>query len=87
MKAYISASLLKTITPKERPFEIVDDGITGFLVRVQPTGGISFYFSYRTPEGQRKRYNIGRYPATTAPTAREKAELLAAQVTLGEDPQ
>lgn len=87
MKARLTATLLKSISPQDRPFEIVDDQITGFLLRVQPTGKMSFYYSYRTQDGHRQRIRIGAYPTATAPAAREKALELAAKVTLGANPQ
>ena len=87
MKSRITATLLKSVLTQDRPYEVVDDQITGFLLRVQPTGKMTFYYSYRTPDGRRLRIKIGVYPATTAPDARLKALELAAKVTLGANPQ
>lgn len=87
MKARITATLLKDVEVKTEPYEIVDDLLTGFLARVQPTGKVTFYFAYRTSDGRRLRSRIGAYPAVTAPNARLKAEKLSAEVVLGSNPQ
>lgn len=87
MKARITATLLKDVEVKTGPYEIVDDLLTGFLARVQPTGKVTFYFAYRTADGRRLRSRIGAYPTVTAPNARLKAEKLSAEVVLGSNPQ
>jgi hypothetical protein len=72
MKSRITATLLKAISPQDRPFEVVDDEITGFLLRVQPTGKMTFYYSYRTPDGRRLRIKIGAYPGNDSTRLPEK---------------
>jgi hypothetical protein len=86
MKIHISVSSIRTLEPAARVYEAVDDHIKGFLARVQPTGVITYYYSYRTSDGTRKRHRIGRHPGITAPAARKAAELLAASVSQGSDP-
>ena len=86
MKAKISVSLIKNIKSSNRPYELVDTALKGFLARVQPTGVITYYFSYRTPDGTRKRYRIGSHPSITAPVARDAAEQAAAEIVMGGDP-
>ena len=66
---------------------MVDDEIKGFLARVQPTGTISYYFSYRSADGARKRTRLGKHPGVTAAAARKAAEKLNATVVQGGDPQ
>ena len=87
MRLHITSPKIKGLTPAQKPYEVVDDAIKGFLARVQPSGSISYYFSYRTPDGTRKRTRIGGHPSITATTARKTAEQLAAKVTQGRDPQ
>jgi integrase len=86
MKLHITAPKIKALKPAEKPYEVVDNEIRGFLARVQPSGTISYYFTYRTMDGTRKRARIGKHPGITAPAARKVAEKLAAQVGLGGDP-
>lgn len=87
MKCHISIPVIKNLSPQEKPFEMVDDQLRGFLARVQPSGNISYYFVYRAANGVRVRYRIGSHPSITAPAARKAAELFAAQVVQGGDPQ
>jgi integrase len=86
MKARITAPQIKALKPSEKPYELVDKELKGFLARVQPSGTVSYYYSYRSMDGTRKRARIGTHPGLTAPAARKAAEKLAAQVGLGGDP-
>lgn len=86
MKSAISVPAIRNLQPESRPYELVDERLTGFLARVQPTGSITYYFSYRAQDGARRRYRIGSHPGTTAIAARKAAENLAAQVVQGKDP-
>ena len=86
MKAKISVSLIKNLEPSTTPYEVVDTATKGFLARVQPTGSINYYFSYRTLDGTRKRYRIGSHPTITAKVARDAAEQAAAEIVMGGDP-
>lgn len=70
-----------------KPYEVVDSAVSGFLVRVQPSGAKTYSFSYRRPDGRRTRCRIGPHPTITATIARKTAEKLAAQVVQGGDPQ
>jgi integrase len=86
MKAHLTVPTVKNLNPKEKPYEVVDDHLKGFLARVQPTGVITYYLAYRTREGVKRRFRIGRHPGVTAPAARKAAEQLMSEVTLGGDP-
>ena len=87
MKAHIANSLIKSLRASEKPYEVVDDELRGFLARVQPTGTIAYYFSYRSTDGARKRTRLGKHPGVTAIAARKAAEKLNALVVQGGDPQ
>jgi integrase len=87
MRCHISVPAIKNLLPAQNPYEVVDDLLKGFLARVQPSGNISYYFTYRSAEGTKKRFRIGSHPSITAPSARKAAELYAAQVVQGGDPQ
>ena len=92
MKLHITAPTVKNLGPSDKPYEVVDTDLKGFLARVQPSGGITsggitYYFSYRVNDGTRKRFRIGKHPGITVPAARKAAEQLAAQVIQQKDPQ
>jgi integrase len=87
MKARLSARVIRSLQAKNRPFEIVDEDVKGFLLRVQPSGAMTYYFSYRNKLGQRKRYRIGNSTSVSPAQARDQAILLSARVIAGEDIQ
>ena len=56
----VGKELVNQIQPEERPFEILDTALGGFLLRVQPSGTKTYYFAYRSQSGLRQRIKIGR---------------------------
>lgn len=87
MKAKLSSRTLKSLIPRGKPFEVVDSELKGFLLRVQPSGARTYYFSYRNSQGRRGRYRIGNSDALSPAQARDQAVLLSARVVAGEDIQ
>ena len=70
-------------------YEVRDDDLKGFVVRVGISGERSFYFVYRAGKGRAaplKRLRLGTFPTMTVEQGREIAKQKAAQVALGEDP-
>jgi hypothetical protein len=59
MKDKLTERLIKSLCPAEKPYEVVDLTLPGFLVRVQPSGRMTYCFAYRTHEGRRTRISIG----------------------------
>jgi hypothetical protein len=51
MKAKLSTRTIQAIQPTGKPFEAVDIELKGFLLRVQPSGAMTYYFSYRNGAG------------------------------------
>ncbi len=87
MKSKISTKTVKRLQPDEKPYELRDDTLLGFLLRVQPSGCMTFYVEYRTEDKRRNRYRLGSYPTMTVPKAREKAKDKLAGIVMGGDPQ
>ena len=87
MRAKLSARSIQTLRPRDKPFEVVDADLKGFLLRVQPSGAMAYYFSYRNEHGRRKRYRIGNSDSLSPAQARDRAILLSARVVAGEDVQ
>lgn len=88
MQAKLSNSSVKKIPTSDKPIEVVDSELKGFLLRIQPTGRKTFYYSYRNELGKRKRIKIGLLgESLTVQQARDKAAILAGQVADGEDVQ
>ena len=79
----ISVELLKTLKPADKPYEIYDSELKGFILRVQPSGVMSYIL--RFAEG--KRITLGRTTFLSPAKARDKARKnLAAFVLTGDDP-
>tara|TARA_R110002073_G_scaffold38346_5_gene110045 strand:+ start:7786 stop:9033 length:1248 start_codon:yes stop_codon:yes gene_type:complete len=88
MQEKLSSSVIKALTPGPKPFEVVDTQIKGFLVRVQPSGRMTYYYSYRAPSGMRKRIKLGVAGSELTPAqARDAALQRAAEVAKGVDVQ
>ena len=87
MKAKLSSRTIQALRPNGNPFEVVDLELKGFLLRVQPSGAMSYYFSYRNDQGKRKRYRIGNSESLSPAQARDQAIVLSARVVAGEDIQ
>ncbi len=68
-------------------YEIHDPDIRGFLLRVRPSGVMTYYLSYRNGLGKRNRYKIGNTGSLTATQARDEASRLAGKVAHGQDIQ
>jgi len=87
MKAKLSTRTIQVLRPYDKPFEVVDLELKGFLLRVQPSGAMNYYFSYRNEQGKRKRYRIGNSESLSPAQSRDQAILLSARVVAGEDIQ
>lgn len=72
--------------PSGRPFDVRDEELTGFLVRVEASGSRIFFLDYRL-NGRRNRYRIGTYPSLSVDGARELAKIAAGEVAKGTDLQ
>jgi integrase len=80
-------SSLSKLSADLAAYEVHDAEIKGFLVRVQPTGLKTYYFSYRTSEGRKGRIRIGGATTINTSDARKSAKFYAGSVSRGIDPQ
>lgn len=87
MQDKLNIRLIKSLQPQNKPYEVVDTELKGFLLRIQPSGVMSYYFSYRNAQGKRKRYRIGNQAHMTPAQARDTAETIALKIANGEDAQ
>lgn len=78
------------LQPRDKPYVAYDADLTGFGLRVMPTGVKSWIAEYRPDGGGRgvakKRVTLGKVGALTPDQARRAASELLARVTLGADP-
>jgi integrase len=87
MKAKLSNKIIPTLIPQAQPYEVVDTELKGFLLRVQPSGVMTYYLAYRSSDGKKKRYKIGKHGTVSSMQAREVALTLSGRVIGGEDVQ
>jgi len=87
MKQKLTTQAIKSLTPAEKPYEARDTEIKGFLLRVQPSGVMTYYLEYRNPTGKRTRLKIGLSSNMSAAQARDEAKVQAGVVARGGDPQ
>jgi integrase len=85
MQDKITTRLVRSLIPRSKPYEVFDTALRGFLLRVEPTGRMTYYLAYRTAEGRRGRFRLGAKDALTVRQARDLAETQAARVRTGVD--
>ena len=87
MQAKLTAMTIRSLRAGDKPYEVVDTDLKGFLLRVQPSGVMTYYFSYRNEQGRRARCRIGKHRTVSPAQARDEALNLSARVIAGEDVQ
>lgn len=83
MKATINTSLLSKLTPRSKPYEVRDDKLTGFLVRVNISGKLLYMCEY----ARGKRVTIGKVGVLTPVQARDMALSILGDAAKGIDPR
>ncbi|MBN8978040.1 MAG: integrase arm-type DNA-binding domain-containing protein [Rhizobiales bacterium] len=79
-KRYVDA-----LSAGEPDYFVWDDDISGFGIRVWPSGKKNFVAQYRAG-GRTRRVKIGNYGALTVEEARKQAKIVLGDVARGEDP-
>jgi integrase len=82
MQALIGSTLVKQLQPGAKPFEVRDTRVKGFLLRVQPSGAMTYYAEY----ARGKRIAIGRSDIVAPDLARGRAREILAGAQFGADP-
>ena len=90
VKVTLTKRTVEALEPGTSPWIAWDDRLTGFGVRVQPSGTKAFVVNYRSGGGGRRAPNrrvvIGRYGAMTPDKARRVAQEVLGRVAVGDDP-
>jgi integrase len=88
--ARLSKRTLDALSPGARPYIVFDKDLTGFGLRVMPSGTKTWIVEYRPGAGGRKvfkrRMKIDLASRMTPDEARARAKDILARVRLGEDP-
>ena len=82
MRRSITKRILEQLRPKSRPYEVRDTRLTGFILRVQPSGHMSYICQF----GRGRRLTIGSTSVYTPAQARDEAKHILADATKGIDP-
>jgi Arm DNA-binding domain len=84
MQAFIGATLLtsKEAQPQSKPFEIYDNRLSDFTLRVQPSGVRSFYARF----GRNRRVVLGKVGTVAPEEARERCQKVLGNVAHGLHP-
>ena len=83
MKALINNTLLRQSQPKSKAYDVWDTKLTGFILRVLPSGRKV----YRCEYARGKRITIGDTNLFTSAQARDKAKEILGQAASGKDPR
>ncbi len=83
MKANINTTLIQQLTAKDKPFDVWDEKLTGFLVRVNISGKMVYMCQY----GRGKRITIGKVGILSPAQARDRAKEILGDVVKGIDPK
>ncbi|MBA2654579.1 MAG: tyrosine-type recombinase/integrase [Gammaproteobacteria bacterium] len=83
MLATINNSLISKLKPSNKPYDVRDDKLTGFLIRVNVSGKLVFMCEY----ARGKRMTIGKVGVLTPMQARDKAKDMRADAIKGIDPK
>jgi len=87
MSTKLTKRTVDCLTPKEKPFDVRDSLIKGFLIRVLPSGSKTYYYQYKNEEGKQRNYRIGNTESISPIQARDIAENKTAEVIKGIDIQ
>ena len=82
MQAVISHSLIQRLAPSDKPYEVRDTRLKGLLLRVQPSGVMTFYVEY----ARGRRVSVGRAEALAPTVARKRAKQILSDAYIGRDP-
>jgi integrase len=85
----ITKRTVDTLRPTDNEFTVWDDAVTGFGVRVRPTGAKSYVVVYRAGAGRGapvRRYTIASVGKIAPERARARAKVILGAVAHGHDP-
>jgi integrase len=70
----LTDAAIRSLKPREKVYDVYDDDVKCFGIRVTPGGVKSFTFFYRLGDRRKKkRINLGEYPSVTLADARSRA--------------
>ncbi len=83
----LTSRTVKALKPRNKPYDVRDTDIKGFLLRVRPSGNMTYYLQYRNADSFQKHYKIGTVGNISPVQARDIAEKRAGEIAKGIDIQ
>jgi len=87
MKTKLTNRSVSALRPHTATYDVRDTEIKGFLVRVRPSGSMTYLLQYRNKDGVQKHFKIGLVGNIKPAPARDMAEIEAGRVAQGIDIQ
>lgn len=84
--ALLSNALIQTAQSDKRERVLWDDRVSGFGVRVKPSGVASFLIQYRNENGRSRRLTLGKFGVLSVSEARDLARRKLGEAAAGDDP-
>jgi integrase len=84
--APLTKRLVDSLEPGKVRYEVADTRLPGLRLRVTPAGVRTYAVLYRTKDGRRTRYTIGKANALTVEQARDAAKAVLGDVAKGNNP-
>jgi integrase len=84
----LSKKVVEALQRSDKPYEVRDSELKGFLLRVEPggpkrpEGARTWFYSYRF-NGRCQRLKLGKYPGLSADGARDLAKIAAGEIAAG----
>ncbi|MCX5772775.1 MAG: tyrosine-type recombinase/integrase [Candidatus Hydrogenedentes bacterium] len=85
MRVKLTSKLVESLKPREKPYNVVDSELRGFLVRVEPSG-VKSYFARYCVNGRQTQMKIADAAVKTPAEARDKAKKIMGEAVDGKDP-
>jgi hypothetical protein len=86
MKAKLTTRTIQSLTPKSKRYEVRDSDLPGLLLRVSPSGCMTYSCDVYRPDGRRTRITIGDTKVLSPVQARDEALKILSQEAQGLDP-
>ncbi len=87
MKLKLTNRNIAALKPRDHTYDVRDTEIKGFLVRVRPSGSMTYLLQYRNFDGNQKHFKIGLVGNIKPAPARDIAEIEAGRIAQGIDIQ
>jgi len=82
----LTKRFVDALKPVDRDMLYRDDDLTGFALRVKPSGARTWVIQYRNSAGRTRKLALGRVGVLTPDEARQRARKALGRVAEGEDP-